>query len=68
MPPCPTWACSNCCAAPCCPWQLAITLPLLVVAPIALLRLLPVKRMSLARQTRLNLLAALLGAVPAWPH
>lgn len=44
------------------PWQLAITLPLLVVAPIALLRLLPVKRMSLARQTRLNLLAALLGA------
>lgn len=44
------------------PWQLAVTLPLLVVLPLALLRLLPVKRMSLARQTRLNLMAALFGA------
>ena len=43
------------------PWQLVATVPVLALLPWAWLRQMPVKRLSGARQLRVNLLALLLG-------
>jgi len=44
------------------PWSLVLTLPVLGLLPWVWLRNVPVKRMSMPRQLRCNLLAVLLGA------
>ena len=43
------------------PWQLLVTVPVLALLPWAWLRGVPVKRLSGARQLRVNLVALLLG-------
>lgn len=43
------------------PWQLMVALPVLALLPLLWLRQVPVKRMSVVRQLRVNLVALVLG-------